>query len=170
MINLDLRIKQEIIKLCSKKFTVKHTSSRALEVILEGPVETSYHGGSFLVKITIPEEYPFRSPSIGFDTKIFHPNIDENSGSVCLDVLNQVWSPLYDISNVVEFFLPQLLTYPNPNDPLNNFAALLYRNDKVKFQKKVHEYVEKYGVKDCRWGEEEEEEESDVMDSDDVHI
>jgi ubiquitin-conjugating enzyme E2 H len=69
--------------------------------------------------------------------KIFHPNIDEHSGSVCLDVINQTWSPMYDMINIFETFLPQLLRYPNPTDPLNGEAASMMMRDIKEYEKKV---------------------------------
>ncbi|KAM0675945.1 ubiquitin-conjugating enzyme E2 H [Gurleya vavrai] len=143
------RIQSEICKLCAKNFLVRNIDKNPsdLEITMEGPEDTPFYGGRFKVRIQIPKEYPFKSPSIGFTTKIYHPNIDENSGSVCLDVLNQVWSPLYDLSNVMEVFLPQLLAYPNPLDPLNTEAAHLYINDRKKFDEMVREYVGKYALK-----------------------
>ena len=59
------------------------------------------------------------------------------SGSVCLDVINQTWSPMYELRNVFEVFLPQLLLYPNPTDPLNGDAANLMMTDKDKYEAKV---------------------------------
>lgn len=165
MTNLYTRINQEIYKLTAKKFHVKFKDPRDLEIIITGPADTPFYGGNFIVNITVPDDYPFRSPSIGFGTRIFHPNIDENSGSVCLDVLNQVWSPLYDLTNVVEMFLPQLLAYPNPSDPLNSEAAQLYTSDIKKYEVVVEEYMKKYCVKD---GNMVNDEDSGVIDSDDV--
>lgn len=69
---------------------------------------------------------------------------ESRSGSVCLDVINQTWSPMYDLTNIFEVFLPQLLTYPNPTDPLNGEAAALQMREPERYKQKVHEYVQKY--------------------------
>ncbi|XBQ91465.1 ubiquitin-conjugating enzyme E2 H [Aspergillus fumigatus] len=89
------------------------------------------------------------SPSIGFVNRIFHPNIDELSGSVCLDVINQTWSPMYDMINIFEVFLPQLLRYPNPSDPLNGEAAAMLMREPKSYEAKVKEYVAKYASKEA---------------------
>ena len=54
-----------------------------------------------------------------------------------MDVINQTWSPMYNLINIFDVFLPQLLLYPNPTDPLNGEAAQLMMHDKDKYDKKV---------------------------------
>jgi len=69
-----------------------------------------------------------------------------SSGSVCLDVINQAWSPMFDLINIFETFLPQLLLYPNPADPLNPEAAALMLKEPKKYEQKVREHVRKYAA------------------------
>ena len=59
------------------------------------------------------------------------------SGSVCLDVINQTWSPMFDMINIFEVFLPQLLRYPNPTAPLNGEAAALLMREPKSYDAKV---------------------------------
>jgi ubiquitin-conjugating enzyme E2 H len=117
-------------------------------VLFKGPPDSPYEGGHWKVHVELPEAYPYKSPSIGFENRIYHPNVDEMAGSVCLDVINQTWSPMFDLVNVFEVFLPQLLLYPNPTDPLNGEAAALLMREPEAYNLKVKEYVKKYAKAD----------------------
>lgn len=44
---------------------------------------------------------------------------------------------MFDMINIFEVFLPQLLRYPNPTDPLNGEAAALLMRDSKTYDIKV---------------------------------
>ncbi|KAL2217435.1 ubiquitin-conjugating enzyme type E2 [Thermoascus aurantiacus ATCC 26904] len=128
--------------------TLVNDNMQEFYVRFKGPEETPFAGGHWKIHVELPDQYPYKSPSIGFVNRIFHPNIDELSGSVCLDVINQTWSPMYDMINIFEVFLPQLLRYPNPSDPLNGEAAAMLMREPKSYEAKVREYVAKYASKE----------------------
>ena len=44
---------------------------------------------------------------------------------------------MFDMINIFEVFLPQLLRYPNPTDPLNGEAAALLIREPKSYEAKV---------------------------------
>lgn len=144
------RMDQDVIRLIESKHQVEllETINHFL-VLFKGPEDTPYVGGTWKVRVLLPDDYPFKSPSIGFTNRIFHPNIDEISGSVCLDVINQTWTPMYDLLNIFETFLPQLLCYPNATDPLNGEAAALLLQKPKEYERRVKDSVKKYASQEA---------------------
>jgi ubiquitin-conjugating enzyme E2 H len=51
---------------------------------------------------------------------------------------------MYDLVNIFSIFLPQLLMYPNPKDPLNSEAARLLMKDEAEYNVKVKDYVKRF--------------------------
>jgi len=117
-------------------------------VTISGPEETPYADGKFVVCLQLPEHFPMKSPSVAFKTKVWHPNVEKSSGSVCLDVLQHRWTPITHLVSVVETYLPQLLQNPNVEDPLNASAAGMMKDDANSYADHVRLYTRKYAMAD----------------------
>ena len=68
-------------------------------------------------------------------------------GSICLDILQNQWSPIYDISAILTS-IQSLLCDPNPSSPANSEAARLYQENRREYERKVKEVVEQSWVAD----------------------
>jgi ubiquitin-conjugating enzyme E2 A len=97
--------------------------------VMIGPKDTIWEEGTFKLTLKFTDEYPNKPPQINFTTKMFHPNI-YNDGSICLDILKNQWSPIYDVWAVLTS-IRSLLSDPNPNSPANNEAAQLFTENRV---------------------------------------
>lgn len=162
------RIEKDVMDLMMSDHEVSliEDSIQQFFVLFNGPKDTPYSGGVWKVRVELPDQYPLKSPSIGFINKIYHPNIDETSGSVCLDVINQTWSPMFGLLNIFENFLPHLLRYANPSDPLNTEASNLMNKDEKRYTETVKKYVNQY-AKNILIDEDDEAENNEANDEDD---
>ena len=77
-------------------------------------------------------------PKLLFRTKIYHPNIDK-LGRICLDILKDKWSPALLIRSVL-LSMQALLSAPNPDDPLDNEVAEVWKTNLDKAQKTAAEW------------------------------
>lgn len=68
---------------------------------IRGPVDTPYEGYTYRISMTFPSDYPYTAPTIVFETPIFHPNVCERNGAICLDILKEKWSPIYNVQTIL---------------------------------------------------------------------
>uniref|UniRef100_A0A8D0SKR1 E2 ubiquitin-conjugating enzyme n=1 Tax=Sus scrofa TaxID=9823 RepID=A0A8D0SKR1_PIG len=108
--------------------------------VIFGPEGTPFEDGTFKLVIEFSEEYPNKPPTVRFLSKMFHPNVYAD-GSICLDILQNRWSPTYDVSSILTS-IQSLLDEPNPNSPANSQAAQLYQENKREYEKRVSAIVE----------------------------
>ncbi|THV08041.1 ubiquitin-conjugating enzyme E2 [Dendrothele bispora CBS 962.96] len=97
---------------------------------IEGAPGTVYAGLSFKIAISFPPNYPYVPPAIKFETPCFHPNVDINSGGICLDILQDKWSAVYSVQTIL-LSLQSLLGEPNNASPLNTDAAAIWNNQEA---------------------------------------
>lgn len=107
-----------------------------------GPEGTPYEGGVFKLKIAFSDKYPMKPPRVFFETRIFHPNINEK-GNICLDILKNNWSPVITVSKLL-LSISLLLDKPNFDDPLNIKASNLYNNNKIEYFRYTQEFTRKH--------------------------
>nr|XP_036224974.1 ubiquitin-conjugating enzyme E2 N isoform X1 [Bactrocera oleae] len=121
-------------------------NARYFHVIVTGPNDSPFEGGVFKLELFLPEDYPMSAPKVRFITKIYHPNIDR-LGRICLDVLKDKWSPALQIRTIL-LSIQALLSAPNPDDPLANDVAELWKVNEAEAIKNAREWTQKYAVED----------------------
>ncbi|EPY49718.1 ubiquitin conjugating enzyme E2-C [Schizosaccharomyces cryophilus OY26] len=100
---------------------------------ITGPVDTYYEELKFKISMTFPPNYPYSAPTIVFTSPMWHPNVDM-SGNICLDILKDKWSAVYNVQTIL-LSLQSLLGEPNNASPLNAQAAELWSKDPVEYKR-----------------------------------
>lgn len=119
-------------------------NARYFHVIVTGPEDSPFEGGLFKLELFLPEDYPMSAPKVRFITKIYHPNIDR-LGRICLDILKDKWSPALQIRTVL-LSIQALLSAPNPDDPLANDVAELWKVNEAEAIRNAKEWTRLYAI------------------------
>lgn len=108
--------------------------------VIIGPAETPFEDGTFRLLLQFDESYPNKPPQVRFVSSMFHPNVYA-SGELCLDILQNRWSPTYDVAAILTS-VQSLLNDPNTSSPANVEASNLYKDHQKEYRKRVREIVE----------------------------
>lgn len=68
--------------------------------VIIGPADTPFEDGTFRLVMHFEEQYPNKPPGVKFISQMFHPNV-YNTGELCLDILQNRWSPTYDVAAIL---------------------------------------------------------------------
>lgn len=104
-----------------------------------------HQNGTFLIKLHLPIEYPFKPPSVSFATRIYHPNVtNDDKGSMCLGMLrSDEWKPSSKVAAVLQF-ARQLMEEPMPDDAVEARIAEQYKNDRKRYEEVARDWTRRY--------------------------
>src|SRR5438477_8357579 len=68
--------------------------------VIIGPEGTPFEDGTFRLVMHFEEQYPNKPPGVKFVSQMFHPNV-YGTGELCLDILQNRWSPTYDVAAIL---------------------------------------------------------------------
>ncbi|KAF4633485.1 hypothetical protein G7Y89_g4628 [Cudoniella acicularis] len=115
------------------------------KVVMQGPPESAYSDGVFILYLDMEEDYPTFAPKCRFVTPIYHPNINRH-GKVCHSILDRNWTS--DTTNLqVINTIYSLLLVPEFSDPINAVVTLNFHWDEVAFRDEAKTHIQKHATK-----------------------
>lgn len=107
--------------------------------VLMTDLPTPYQGGTWVMSIEFPSDYPFSALRLRFLTPVYHCNIS-HAGGVCLDILKDNWSPAQTASKTIQS-IKSLMLQPNGDDPLDAFKGQLFRDDREQYMVEAQKHT-----------------------------
>lgn len=111
------------------------------EAIMIGPQSSPYAGGVFLLDIHFSDQHPFKAPKVTFQTKVFHPNINQQGG-LCLETS---WCPITTILHVLLVIYARF-NDPDPDDPIDFEIAHIYKTQRTQYEERARVWTKKFAT------------------------
>lgn len=139
-INNDLKEIKDNEECSGFKIHLKGDDFTEMSGEITGPAGTPYEGATFFLDIKIPKDYPFKPPQVVFLTKVWHPNINSETGEICLDILKDKWTVVLSLRTLF-LSIQCLLSAAEPSDALNGFAAKQMFKSKELFNRTARHWA-----------------------------
>jgi ubiquitin-protein ligase len=86
------------------------------KVVMQGPVDSPYEQGTFLLYLDLVKEWPTFAPKARFVTPVHHPNVNAN-GRICHSMFDRNWTSDTSCVNILNTVYGLLLS-PDYSDPV----------------------------------------------------
>ncbi|PMD22611.1 hypothetical protein NA56DRAFT_644802 [Hyaloscypha hepaticicola] len=112
------------------------------KVVMQGPPDSPYANGTFLLYIEMGVDFPRRPPSARFITPMLHPNITKH-GRVCHPIFDREWTPATRMYQVLQHLYGILMSL-EARDAVDPLAALRFWSDEQEGIREVENYVNRF--------------------------
>lgn len=109
---------------------------------IQGPANSPYAGGLFLLRLIFPTQYPFKAPKLKFVTKVYHPSVQTETGEICQDVVG-TWGPTLNAKHCLSVVY-SMLQAPESDHPLEEEIATQLREKPKEFEKMAKKFTKDY--------------------------
>lgn len=117
---------------------------KKLRVTLSPPDDCPYSEGIFFLSLWVPSKYPAVPPAIQFETKIYHPNVNE-FGMIDWETFQQSWIPSYSLKTAIEY-IHNLLSHPQWGRGMMAAIESQYQNNPNDYIQTAREWTQMYAV------------------------
>lgn len=112
--------------------------------MIQGPLGTAYSGGYFVVKVTFEAGYPFKTPTVIFQTRIFAVNVlTQVNGTGSMMHLDELWDSKWTMRMLFTHII-SFLTVPDMTKVPSNLMHVLNLWLKYQSLPRIHRITGEY--------------------------
>jgi len=111
-------------------------------LVMEVDEGSHYSGGTWLLYVEFPPEYPLKAPEIRFVTPIRHSNVNQY-GKICHSIFTRNWTADTTMHTVLQCIYGLMLN-PDTDDPLDTNLALSFFSASGDYEAAIMKHVEKF--------------------------